>query len=376
MTTDETDVDMPRAAGRAASGMAPEGHLAERDLLQTQQQLLRRTEELAQSEAQLRSALKAGRLVYWETDLVSGVRQWTPEAMALFGLELPGGIGRFGGDADEFMLSVHPDDRPVTPSFYQMADQQDWFPVEYRILKPDGSIRWLAGGAEVVARRADGRAARLVNVVADVTDRKLAEQHTELVMRELTHRAKNLLAVILSIATQTGRSANTVEEFHERFSSRLHGLAASHDLLVLRNWQGASIAEIVKGQLAPFVGAATDRLTVSGPDVMVTPRAAEAIGLALHELATNAVKHGALSGPVGTVTMAWTWAAGDDRKLLLSWIESGGPSVKPPARKGFGHIVCERVVAELLGGEVSMEFPPEGARWQLAVPAEHLVAPG
>ena len=268
-------------------------------LLQAQQQLVRRTEELARSEAQLRSALKAGRLVHWETDLASGVRYWTPEAMALFGLDLPDGRGRFGGDTDEFFLAVHPDDRHVTPSFYELADQQDWFPVEYRIVKPDGSVRWLAGGAEVVARLPDGSAARLVNVVGDITDRKLAEQHTELVMRELTHRAKNLLAVILSIATQTGRSTNTVEEFHERFSSRLQGLAASHDLLVLRSWQGAAIGEIAKSQLAPFVDAGTDRLHVSGPEVVVTPRAAEAIGLALHELATNAVKHGALSDANG-----------------------------------------------------------------------------
>ena len=245
-----------KPAPQPANGIV-EGTPAERDLLQAQQQLVRRTEELARSEAQLRSALKAGRLVHWETDLASGVRQWTPEAMELFGLDLPDGRGRFGGDADEFLLAVHPDDRHVTPSFYELADKQDWFPVEYRIMKPDGSVRWLAGGAEVVARLPDGRAARLVNVVGDITDRKLAEQHTELVMRELTHRAKNLLAVILSIATQTGRSTNTVEEFHERFSSRLQGLAASHDLLVLRSWQGASIGEIAKSQLAPFVDAGT-----------------------------------------------------------------------------------------------------------------------
>ncbi len=365
----------PASAGAPATHAVSSESDVERDLLQAQQQLIRRTEELARSEAQLRSALKAGRLVHWETDLVSGVRHWTPEAMALFGLEIPDGVGRFGGDTDEFMLAVHPDDRHITPSFYAMADQQDWFPVEYRILKPDGSVRWLAGGAEVVARRPDGRAARLVNVIGDVTDRKLAEQHTELVMRELTHRAKNLLAVILSIATQTGRNAHSVEEFHDRFTARLQGLAASHDLLVLRSWQGASIREIVNSQLGPFVGAGSDRLRRSGPEVLVTPRAAEAIGLALHELATNAVKYGALSGPDGTVSIEWMWVPGS-RDLQLRWTEHGGPKVTPPARKGFGHIVCERVVAELLGGTVSMEFAPEGARWQLTIPADHLVGPG
>jgi PAS domain S-box-containing protein len=374
MTFDDDNETLRSPVRQPVNGI-PEDNHAERNLLQAQQQLVRRTEELARSEAQLRSALKAGRLVHWETDLAAGVRYWTPEAMALFGLDLPDGRGRFGGDADEFRLAVHPDDRHVTPSFYEMADTQDWFPVEYRIVKPDGTVRWLAGGAEVVARRPDGKAARLVNVVGDITDRKLAEQHTELVMRELTHRAKNLLAVILSIATQTSRSTNTVEEFHERFSSRLQGLAASHDLLVLRSWQGASIGEIANSQLAPFVDAGTDRLHLSGPDVVVTPKAAEAIGLALHELATNAVKHGALSGANGTVTIAWTQAAGSDH-LQLTWIERGGPAVQPPTRKGFGHIVCERVVADLLGGEVSMDFAPEGARWQLSVPTAHMVSGG
>jgi two-component sensor histidine kinase len=373
MSAHDTQKSLPAAADAKTEGATDND--AERDLLLIQQQLIRRTEELARSEAQLRSALKAGRLVHWETDLAAGVRHWTPEAMELFGIDLPDGIGRFGGDTDEFFLAVHPDDRHITPSFYAMADKQDWFPAEYRILKADGSVRWLSGGAEVVARRPDGRAARLVNVVGDVTDRKLAEQHTELVMRELTHRAKNLLAVILSIATQTGRNTNSVEEFHDRFSARLHGLAASHDLLVLRSWQGASIREIVNTQLGPFVGVGTDRLHRSGPDVLVTPKAAEAIGMALHELATNAVKHGALSTANGTVSIEWRWMQGSDN-LQLSWTERGGPTVIPPTRKGFGHIVCERVVAELLSGTVSMQFAPEGASWQLSVPADHLLGPG
>ena len=373
MSSDNNNAPLRSPAAQSANEIA-EGH-AERDLLQAQQQLVRRTQELARSEAQLRSALKAGRLVHWETDLAAGIRHWTPEAMAMFGIDVPDRTGHFGGDSDEFYLAVHPDDRHMPPSFYEMADRQDWFPVEYRIVKPDGSVRWLAGGAEVVARRPDGRAARLVNVVGDITDRKLAEQHTELIMRELTHRAKNLLAVILSIATQTSRSANTVEEFHERFSSRLQGLAASHDLLVHRDWQGASIGEIAESQLAPFVDAGTDRLHLSGPEMIVTPRAAEAIGLAFHELATNAVKHGALSGASGTVTIEWTQSP-ETKDLQLCWIERGGPQVTPPTRKGFGHIVCERVVAQLLGGEVAMDFAPEGVRWTLRVPADHLVRSG
>ena len=149
----------------------------------------------------------------------------------------------------------------------QLADKQDWFPVEYRIVKPDGSVRWLAGGAEVVARLPDGRAARLVNVVGDITDRKLAEQHTELVMRELTHRAKNLLAVILSIATQTGRNT----QYGRGVSRTLFGAAAGPGR-VARPAGASQLARrvdrrIANSQLAPFVDAGTDRLHLSGPEI-------------------------------------------------------------------------------------------------------------
>ena len=281
----------------------------ERELLQAKQDLERRTEELAKSEAQYRSALKAGRLVHWETDLIAGTRTWTADAMALFGLTLADGQGHFGGESDEFRSAMHPDDRQLATTFYEQANKQDWFPAEYRIIKPDGTIRWLSGGGQVIARTADGKAARLMNVVADVTDRKSAEEHNKILMRELTHRAKNLLAVILSIATQTGRSATSFEEFKSRFTLRLQGLAASHDLLVMQNWQGASLSDLVRDQLAPFIETGSARLNASGPDVMLSPKAAEAIGLALHELATNAVKYGALSGTGGQVSICWGWDA-------------------------------------------------------------------
>ena len=213
---------------------------------------LARIKELAQSEARYRWALTAGQLVHWETDLAAGTRTWTKEAMALFGLSLIDGQGRFGGDKDEFKLALHPDDRRLADGFYELADQQDWFPVEYRIRRPDGTIRWLSGGGQVVARSLEGKAQRLINVVADVTDRKVAEEHVKFLMGEITHRSKNLLSVVQAIASQTGRTVDTFVEFQERFTQRLQGLAASHDLLVLQNWQGASLMDLVRDQLAPF----------------------------------------------------------------------------------------------------------------------------
>ena len=213
--------------------------------------LKKNTVELAYSEARYRSALMAGRLVHWETDFTTGTRIWSRDAMALFGISLPDGRGRFGGSDDEFRAAVHPDDRHVVPTFYQLADKQDWFPVEYRIQRPDGSIRWVSGGAQVIARGPDGKAL-MVNVATDITDRKIGEEHVHSLLAEITHRGKNLLAVIQAIASQTGRSTVSFEEFQERFTRRLHGLAASHDLLVMQNWKGASLANLVRKQLAPF----------------------------------------------------------------------------------------------------------------------------
>ena len=336
---------------------------------------LARTKELAQSEARYRWALTAGQLVHWETDLIAGTRTWTKEAMAVFGLSLVDGRGQVGGDADEFKLALHPDDRHLVKGFYELADKQDWYPVEYRIRRPDGTIQWLSGGGQVVARSPDGKARRLVNVVADVTDRKVAEERVKFLMGEVTHRSKNLLSVVQAIASQTGRTVDTFEEFQKRFTQRLQGLAASHDLLVLQDWQGASLKELVRHQLAPFTEPRGERVTATGPDVLLRPAAAEAIGLALHELGTNAVKYGALSVPGGNVTISWALEdhGTEPRRLLVNWIERGGPTVTPPSRTGFGHIVFERLVTKSLSGSVAIDFAPEGLIWKLSIPPTNLV---
>jgi PAS domain S-box-containing protein len=347
----------------------------EHELRQAKKALERKTEQLAESEARYRWALIAGRLVHWETDLVAGTRTWPKEAMELFGLSLVDGRGRFGGEADEFKLAVHPDDRQMVNGFYEAADKQDWFPVEYRIFRPDGTMRWLAGGGQVVARSAEGKAQRLINVVADVTDRKLAEERILLLLRQITHRSKNLLAVVQAIAGQTGRRAGTLDEFQVRFSRRLQGLAASHDLLVLQDWRGASLAHLARDQLASFAEIGGPCLSISGPDILLRPEAAEAIGIALHELATNAAKYGSLSVPVGHVAVSWAFESRgtEPRQLQLSWVEDGGPIVMPPSHKGFGHVVFEHLLTKSLNGTLEMHFAPEGLNWKLSIPTAHIV---
>lgn len=333
----------------------------------------RLVERLRESEARYRSALITARIAAWETDLVARTRTWTEEGMALFGLRLPGGKGRVGGTDDEFLRSLHPDDKHLVAHFHRLANEVDSFPAEYRVVRPDGSMIWVAGRGRVVARGMDGKALKLANVVVDVTERKKAEENVQLLMREVSHRAKNLLAVVQAIAGQTARSAANLHEFNEAFSRRLLGLAASHDLLVREDWRGAPIAELAREQMAPFAEVGGDRLVVEGPPVGLAATAVQAVGMALHELATNAVKHGAWSAQGGKVQINWEFSP--DHQLVLRWIESGGPTVVQPARRGFGHLVAEVMVAKSVDGRVVTDYDPSGLRWTLTLPANVLVMP-
>lgn len=328
-------------------------------------------ESLREREARYRVALSAGRVGTWETDYAKGSRQWSEEGMALFGLDLADGRGCVGGEQDEYVRALHPDDRHLAQRYRELADKQDSFPAEYRIARPDGSILWLSGAGHVIARGLDGKAHRLVSVMVDITERKKAEEHIQFLLREMSHRSKNLLAVIQAIARQTARSSGTAEEFTRRFIQRLHGLATSHDILVDQGWQGAPLADLVRHHLAPFVEGDSSRLEYSGPPVMMTAQAAQAIGLALNELATNAATYGSLSKTDGRVVVKWDFENDGDGtgRLRLVWSELGGPSVSLPLSAGFGHLVIERIVATSLDGEVETDYAPHGLIWSISMRA-------
>lgn len=355
---------------------------AEQELIESKRALERRTEELTEAnrqlrenEARYRTALAIGRMGTWETDLEARTRLWTDEGMALFGLKLAGGRGRVGGDDDEYLSALHPNDRHLMRSFHELADKQDTFTSEYRVVWPDGTTLWLRGRAQVISRNPDGRAQRMVSIVTDVTERKATEDHIQFLMHEISHRSKNLLMVIQSIARRTARTAGTMEEFENRFERRLQGLAASHDVLIGRNWQGAPVADLVRQQLLPFVEIQSSRYEIDGPEVVLTAEAAQAIGLAIHELATNAIKYGALSERGGKVKISWMFDGQADVTgyLLFKWIEQGGPPVLPPVRRGFGHVVIGEMVERSLNGKVAMEFAPEGMNWSVSIPVANLV---
>ena len=356
---------------------------AERELIESKEALERKTEELTEANRQLResetryrTALATGRMGTWETDLVARTRLWTGEGMALFGLSLADGRGHVGGDNDEYRSALHPEDRHLMQKFHELADKQDSFTSEYRVVHPDGTVLWLRGRGQVVARAPDGKAERMVSIVTDVTERKAAEDHIQFLMHEISHRSKNLLTVIQSIARRTVRTAGTMEEFENRFERRLQGLAASHDVLVRKNWQGAPLAELVRQQLVPFVEIQSSRFELVGPDIVVTADAAQAIGLAIHELATNAIKYGALSAPTGKVRISWMLDGnvGASSQLSLNWIEQGGPPATPPSRKGFGHVVIVDMIERSLNGKVAVEFAVEGLKWSVSMPATNLVS--
>lgn len=205
-------------------------------------------EALRKSEERYRSAMHLGRIGSWEVGFVKGTRAWTSEGMMLFGIDVPGGLGQVGGQADEFLDAMHPEDRHLLRDYHAVTDRQDSFPAEYRIVKPDGQICWLAGYGRVLDRQPNGKAGRVLNVAADITGRKAAEAHQRFLLQELSHRSKNLLAIVQSIANQSLRNSKDQKDFQSRFNGRLQGLAASNDLLARGDWRGSSLRELVEFQ--------------------------------------------------------------------------------------------------------------------------------
>ena len=213
---------------------------------------------------------------------------------------------------------------------------------------------------------------------ADVAMRERHERHIEMVMMELSHRSKNLLAVVQSIARQVARHSENFEDFNAGFAARIGALASSHDLLVTQEWRGADIRDVVRTQLEPFQQHDQSRLTIKGPGLLLSPKAVEQIGMALHELATNATKYGALSAPAGAVSISWTVAAdgSEPEQLRIVWHEHGGPPTMSPRREGFGHMVITRLVPKALDGDARLDFLVEGLRWAIAIPTASIAATG
>jgi two-component sensor histidine kinase len=213
------------------------------------------------------------------------------------------------------------------------------------------------------------------SVAVDVSERKANEDQLRLLLRELTHRCKNLLAVIHAIARQTASRTRSVDDFLDRFSARLAAIGCSHDLLIADDWHGASLRMLVEQQLGEHADRFGEQIAIEGEDVMLKPEAVQNLGLALHELAANAEKYGSLSDPEGQVSIRWKFCE-DTSKLKLVWQEKGGPPVTPPQRSGFGRAMIETVVGRALEGDVSLSFPPKGVRCEIVIPSAQVTSRG
>lgn len=315
---------------------------------------------LRQSQQQLEFALRAGRLGSWELDLATGQITTSEFCRTLFGLGPQDQFSHY----DDLLARVHPDDRLHRQQAvdHAVAAGED-LDVEYRTLRAEGEVGWVLARGRAVYD--DGRPVRIAGVTLDVTDRKRAEAQQRLLLDELSHRVKNTLAGVQSIAVQTLKSGEDPAAFTAAFIARIHALGRAHDLLAETSWQGTSLSEVIHRTLAAADQAG--RVAVSGPDVQLGPNAAVTLNLAIHELVANAVKYGALSTPSGRVDVAWTLEAGA-QAINIDWRESGGPRVAEPSRRGFGTRLVELGLAHELGAKTVLQYPPSGATCAIRLP--------
>ena len=233
--------------------------------------------------------------------------------------------------------------------------------------RPDGSRLWYVPYPTPM-RDAAGRIVGGINMLVDITERKQAEQRQQFLMNELNHRVKNTLATVQSIAAQSLKGASD-RELRTTFDARLISLSRTHDLLSRETWKSASLRELLLLELEPYRSEQGTRFVLEGPEITVNPKAALALGLAFHELATNAAKYGALSKPIGQVRVVWdVLKSSEPSTLRLKWTETGGPPVKKTGRKGFGTIVIERGLSMDLDGEVHVDFNPSGLVFTVDIP--------
>ncbi|WP_374468124.1 sensor histidine kinase [Phenylobacterium sp.] len=306
-----------------------------------------------------RLAQEVGGIGAWEWDLARDEGTVSETYREMHGLP-PGGPLRL----PQVLEKIHPEDRAGYLERLERARKTAAPSTnEYRVVRPDGSIRWLyAKGRPVFGP--DGRARRALGVVIDLTERREAEDRLRLLMREVDHRANNLMAVVQGAVTLS--QADDPAALRRVILGRVEALARAHQLLAASRWTGADLRTLVEEEVAAFVhGEDQQRVAISGEPLPLSPAAAQGIAMALHELTTNAVKHGALSSPAGRVEVAWVVTAGE---LRLSWTETGGPAVTAPSRRGFGATLLQRALGGGIGGRTELDWRPGGLVCSLVVP--------
>lgn len=322
---------------------------------------------LSESQARLRFTLESAQLGDWDLDLANDTSRRSPRHDKAFGYDEP--VQDWG--FEQFIRHVHPDDRPAVEREFRdaLAEQKDWR-FECRVVWPDESVHWIAVHGSIY-RAAGGEPTHMLGIVSNIDERKQAEGHALLLMNELDHRVKNILAVVSAVISQTLKASPSPGAFAANMEGRIAAIARAHSLLTQKAGRGeASLRGLVTAELAPYDrGGSNLSINVSGPDIALTPKSGLALALAIHELASNAAKYGALSTEGGRLTVTWEVAgAGGGRTLRLAWIEAGGPRVRPPTRKGFGTTLIERTLSLEFDATVKREFLEGGLRCAIDLP--------
>jgi PAS domain S-box-containing protein len=325
--------------------------------------------DLEASKDRLQFALDAALLGWWQYDPLHGVVSGDERFNEIFD------VGADGTPIQEIMKRVHQDYVEIGWAALEAAlDPVDpkRSATEFPLRRRDGDIRWVevCGLAYFEGTGRERRAVGMVGTAQDISERKEREARESLLLREVNHRAKNMLSVVNVIARQT--AAKSPDDFIERFSERIQALSANQDLLIRNEWEGVAIEDLVRAQLSYFHDLIGSRIIMDGSKLRLNAASAQAIGLALHELATNAGKYGALSADRGCVDICWRI---EDDTFTMSWSERDGPPASRPTRRGFGTVVVEAMMAYSVDGAVDLDYAPSGLSWRLVCPAVNALEP-
>jgi len=269
---------------------------------------------------------------------------------------------------------IHPEDleRVEDCRLQAFHERRREYGIEYRLMR-ERQLRWIEARSFIMYRD-DGSPQRVVGVDIDITERKQAQEHRDILNAELDHRAKNLLATVGAIITQTQNANASMPDFISALNRRIASLARVHELLSCSRWQGVSLKEIVGCEFAPY---AADNVAVRGPSVTLTAEAVQPLAMVLHELTTNAAKYGAFSNRNGRVLVRWWWLQKESQeRLAIDWRETGGPAVQSPSRYGYGTSIVRELIPFELGGEVDLVFAADGLQCRLEIPADWISTDG
>jgi PAS domain S-box-containing protein len=327
-----------------------------------------RTSELAASTRQLRQserlrslALAAGQMGSWEWNVARRATVWDQGQCEIFGVD----PGTFLPSLDTIRPLINPDDfELLEKASHKVSKDANTFQTEFRVRRPNGDVRWCTGTA-AASFDENGKLIWISGVTADVTERKRAEERQILLAEEVDHRARNVVAVVQSIMRLT--RADSIDSYMVALDGRIGALSTAHRLLAGSRWEGADLTRLVEEEFAPYLATGPARVFARGPVVLMPPAMAQTVALAVHELATNAVKYGALSTETGRVDLTWS---NDSGKLELTWVESKGPAISAPSRRGYGSRAIIAGIERQLGGTVQFDWQESGLRCVLTVPHE------